>query len=53
MTSFNWFISGNHRVLETIAQDWQDMTASFTASIRERVQHVETMPRSQQFFCPY
>jgi HD-like signal output (HDOD) protein len=53
MTSFTWFIfSGTHRVLETIAQEWQAMTASFTASIREHVQHIESMPATPAVFLP-
>jgi putative nucleotidyltransferase with HDIG domain len=38
--------------LETIPQEWKAMTASFTATIRERVQQIETMPAIPAVFLP-
>jgi hypothetical protein len=34
----------NHSLLETILEQWKTMSASFTATIRERVQTIEAMP---------
>jgi HD-like signal output (HDOD) protein len=38
--------------LETILEQWQIMTTSYTARIRERVQQIETMPAIPAVFLP-
>jgi putative nucleotidyltransferase with HDIG domain len=38
--------------LETIPQEWQAMTTSFSATIRERVARIETMPCIPTIFVP-
>ena len=38
--------------METILEQWEIMTASTTATIRERVAHIETMPAIPAVFLP-